>query len=141
MNLTVVADSSALFSLLITTDTNHAVASKISKELVKQEGELLIPGEVYSEVVNILGKKVNKDQAIKAGYKFIQSEVFTVLESTISIRTSALTLYKKQPRSVSFTDCLVMAFAEEYKTDLIFGFDSAFRKNGYVRLGIDKQER
>ena len=140
MNLTVIADSSALFSLLITTDANHAVASKISKELVKQEGELLIPGEVFSEVVNILGKKVSKDQALKAGHKFIYSEVFFVLETTPSIRSNALTLYEKQPTSVSFTDCLVMAFADAYKTKLIFGFDSAFQKNGYVRLGMDDQK-
>ena len=141
MNLTVIADSSALFSLLITTDTNHAEANKISIELVRQEGVLLIPGEIFSEVINILGKKVSKDQALKAGYKFTESEVFMVLETTASIRSRALTLYKKQPASVSFTDCLVMAFADEYKTQLVFGFDIAFRKNGYVRLGLDDQKR
>lgn len=141
MSFTVIADSSALFSLLITTDTNHGKANKISTELIRQEGVLLIPGEVFSEVVNILGKKVGKDKALKAGYKFIESEVFIVLETTASIRNRALMLYKEQPASVSFTDCLVMAFADEYKTNLIFGFDSAFRKNGYVRLGLDDRKR
>ncbi len=139
MSLIVIADSSALFSLILTTDANHALARKISTELRSEEGILLIPGEVFSEVINILGKKVSKVQALKAGYKFIESDVFMVLETTASIRNQALMLYEKQPASVSFTDCLVMAFADEYKTQLIFGFDSAFRKNGYTRLGVDKQ--
>lgn len=141
MSLTVIADSSALFSLIIATDKNHHIANNISLELVRQEGVLLIPGEVFSEVVNILGKKIHKDQAMKAGHIFLQSEVFTVVEITPTVRSNALTLYEKQPASVSFTDCLVMACADANNTKLIFGFDSAFRKNGYTRLGIDDQKR
>jgi predicted nucleic acid-binding protein len=78
---------------------------------------------------------------MKAGNLFLQSEVFTVIDTTPTMRNSALALYDKQPASVSFTDCLVMACADEYKTKLIFGFDSAFRKNGYTRLGLDDQKR
>ena len=141
MSLTIIADSSALFSLIVSTDKNHHIASNISIELVRQDGAILIPGEVFSEVVNILGKKIHKDQAMRAGHLFIQSEVFMVVEITPLVRSNALTLYEKQAASVSFTDCLVMACADEYKTNLIFGFDSAFRKNGYVRLGLDDQKR
>ncbi len=141
MNLTIIADSSALFSLIVVTDKNHDLANRISIEFVRKEGAMLIPGEVFSEVVNILGKKIHKDQAMRAGHLFIQSEVFMVVEITPLVRSNALTLYEKQAASVSFTDCLVMACADEYKTNLIFGFDSAFRKNGYVRLGLDDQKR
>ena len=30
-----------------------------------------------------------------------------------------------------FTDCIVMANADSFKTKDIFGFDEVFRKNGY----------
>ena len=72
MNLTIIADSSALFSLIVVTDKNHDLANRISIEFVRKEGAMLIPGEVFSEVVNILGKKIHKDQAMRAGH-FIYS--------------------------------------------------------------------
>ena len=58
-----------------------------------------------------------------------------VVEITPLVRSNALTLYEKQAASVSFTDCLVMACADEYKTNLIFGFDSAFGKTATSVLG------
>ena len=42
---------------------------------------------------------------------------------------------KNQALSVSFTDCLVMVFADKYKTEEVFGFDEAFGKNGYKLPG------
>jgi predicted nucleic acid-binding protein len=39
--------------------------------------------------------------------------------------------FAKQPSSVSFTDCIVMALANRLGTKLIFGFDEVFSKNGY----------
>ena len=38
------------------------------------------------------------------------------------------------PQSVSFTDCLVMAVADEYGTRDIFGLDKQFTDAGYNRL-------
>ncbi len=35
------------------------------------------------------------------------------------------------PQSVSYTDCVVMAVADEYHTTQIFGFDEDFKKHGY----------
>jgi predicted nucleic acid-binding protein len=36
--------------------------------------------------------------------------------------------------AVSFTDCIVMAVADEYGTPDIFGFDKQFQEAGYHRL-------
>ena len=38
------------------------------------------------------------------------------------------------PQGVSFTDCLVMATADDYETRDIFGFDKQFQDAGYNRL-------
>lgn len=63
-----------------------------------------------------------------------------MLPSNDNIRLRALQNFQNQPAYVSFTDCVVMAFADEYETKDIFGFDEAFRKNGYIRVGIDKKK-
>jgi len=68
----------------------------------------------------------------------LATKIFLVVESSEYIRIEALRKFHNQPAAVSFTDCLVMAFADFYETREIFGFDEAFRKNGYARLGIDK---
>jgi predicted nucleic acid-binding protein len=43
----------------------------------------------------------------------------------------ALSRFATQSESVSLTDCIVMAVADDYETLDSFGFDEAFRKNGY----------
>ena len=138
MNLQLITDSSGLFSLTVKTDINHPKALKISKNLLQTKGTIIIPGEIFAEVINILGKKIGKKVAIKTGRMFISSDIFTIIDTTNKIRLLAFKLFQNQPSSVSFTDCLVMAFADEYKTKDIFGFDEAFKKNGYKRVGIDK---
>ncbi|MEK7165286.1 MAG: PIN domain-containing protein [Patescibacteria group bacterium] len=137
MKSQIVADSSALFSLLIENDTNHHLATKVGGRLVFHTGILIIPAEIFAETINILGKKTGKKNAIVVGQKLMENNLFTIIESTNEIRSKAFEKFKRQPESVSFTDCLVMAFADEFKTEFIFGFDETFKKNGYIRVGID----
>lgn len=35
---------------------------------------------------------------------------------------------------------LVMAFVDKYETRETFGFDESFRKNGQIRIGMDKSD-
>jgi predicted nucleic acid-binding protein len=42
--------------------------------------------------------------------------------------------FAELPQSVGFTDCLVMATADEYETSDIFGFDKQFADAGYTRI-------
>jgi hypothetical protein len=48
--------------------------------------------------------------------------------------TPALEKFGDLPQGVSFTDCLVMAVADEYGTPGIFGYDKQFADAGYHRL-------
>lgn len=138
MNSPIIADSSALFSLVVKTDQNYAKAIKISKELLHRKANVIIPGEVFAEIVNALGRKINHKIAIKIGQKFLNTTSFIINDTTEQIRLTAFKKFKSQSESVSFTDCLVMAFADAFHTQDIFGFDQVFRKNGYKRLGVDK---
>lgn len=139
MKRVIVADSSALFSLFIDTDSNHKKAIKTKGQYLKQGGLIVIPSEVFSELINILGKKFNHRAAVLAAKVVLDSKTF-VIENTLEIvRDTALEKFENQPESVSFTDCIVMAFADEFDTREIFGFDQCFKQNGYIRIGIDKE--
>lgn len=134
----IIVDSSAIVSLALPADSNNAKALKISKDILNTKKPLIIPGDVFSEAINVLGKKTGHKGAIVIGTNILKDRRFTIEEATISMRLQALEIFQKQVESVSFTDCLVMAFADEFETKEIFGFDESFRKNGYIRFGIDK---
>ena len=134
----IVSDTSAFISLASVTDSNHKRAREISASIKKDSLTLIVPGEIVTELTNILGKKASHRKATTTAEKLIQSQEIVIVETTPPLRLSALEKFKTQPGSVSFTDCLVMAFADEFKTKYIFGFDRTFKKNGYIRFGIDK---
>lgn len=137
MSRIIIGDSSGLFSLFIQTDQNHNRAVIVSKHFVKETGSLIIPSEVFSELINIIGKKLSQGIAVKTGQFILQSRTFIIEATSAELLQNALEKFNKQPRAVSFTDCLVMAFADEFETKEIFGFDEAFTKNGYIRIGVD----
>lgn len=125
------------FSLWLSKKIKTTVGLPRPLEIINSEASVIVPGEVFTELVNILGKKINHSVAIKTGKKILQQPELVIIETTDVIRRNAFEKFKKQPKLVSFTDCLVMAFTDFYETKEIFGFDEAFKKNGYVRIGID----
>lgn len=137
--MVIIADSSGIISAFVQRDQNHNLAKKIKEKTLKNKSIIYLPHEVFSETVNIVGKKMSHEAAIDLGTTVLQTDLFFVLPSNYSLIERALEMFSKQAQSVSFTDCIVMAFADEYETKEIFGFDDTFRKNGYIRLGIDKK--
>ncbi|MBI5620661.1 PIN domain-containing protein [Candidatus Gottesmanbacteria bacterium] len=140
MKSSVIADTSALISLVSLSDGNHTEATNISNLIKKHDYPLIIPGEVFTETINTLGKKAGHRKAMDTARALLGSKELVIFDTSPDLRKNALVKFHEQPESVSFTDCLVMACADEYKTKLIFGFDSDFRKNGYTRFGLDDQK-
>lgn len=137
MNKFIVVDTSALISLLSKDDKNHKAAIQVTSQISKENKTIVLPGEMITEFINVLGKKAGHKVAIQRGNILLTSHEYKVVETHEKIRLQAFEIFKRQPDSVSLTDCIVMAFANEYETKEIFGFDELFRKNGYTRLGVD----
>lgn len=137
MNAPLIIDSSAFIALGTITDTNYKKASSISNRISEENRRIVMPGKIFTEIINVAGKKVNHQAALDQAHKILSSSAMHIEETTPKIRQNALKKFEKQPESVSFTDCLVMAFADEFETKEIFGFDEVFKRNGYRRFGID----
>ncbi|MGI8854501.1 MAG: type II toxin-antitoxin system VapC family toxin [Thermomicrobiales bacterium] len=140
MNTPVIVDTSGLISLVSFTDSNHARALAASDRLLTERRPLIISGEVFTETVNTLGKKTGHETADALGRRLIRSGEFVLVETTPAFREAALGRFAAQPGGVSLTDCFVMTLADHFQTKEIFGFDDAFRKNGY-RLPAAAAER
>ena len=129
-SVVVVADTSGLMSLLIDTDANHHKALAHSQAFDESQGAVVIPSHVFSELMNVVGKKLGHSVAVAIGQQILANSTYLILESDTELG-EALERFSKQPASVSFTDCVVMALADRLGTKTIFGFDEVFRKNGY----------
>ena len=129
-SVVVVADTSGLMSLLVDTDTNHHKALALSAVFDESPGAVIIPSHVFSELMNVLGKKLGHQVAVSIGQQVLSNSTYLIVESNKELE-EALERFARQPASVSFTDCIVMAVADRLGTKLIFGFDEVFRKNGY----------
>ena len=131
LDYTLIVDSSYLISLSHEKDALYKKAGTIAANL-SSETTIVLPAEIFSETINAIWRKVSKPLALEIAQSILSSNAYTFLETTGEIRSSALEKFKRQPNSVSFTDCLVMAFADELKTKYILGFDETFTKNGYT---------
>jgi predicted nucleic acid-binding protein len=130
----IIADTSALVSLATETDHNHVPAKEAASRLHEASRPIILPFDVFVETLNVLGKRSGHETALKAADELLRSESQFVLIETRGHLTKALERFKTESEAVSFTDCMVMAIADEYGTKDIFGFDKQFENAGYHRL-------
>ena len=129
----IIADTSGLVSLFSPDDLNHAVAVKAAKRLQNAHKDILIPAAVFVEFLNVLGRKAGHTDAL-AAISALTPPFMVLSEPNNLLVSPALQKFASVAQSVSFTDCLVMAVADEYDTLDIFGFDKQFAVAGYHRL-------
>ena len=71
---------------------------------------------------------------MKSGSSCQRTAPFLVIDSSRAARETALSRLLTLSASVSYTDAMVMAVADEYETQKIFGFDEAFANCGYENI-------
>ena len=129
----IIADTSGLVSLFNPDDRNHTEAINAAKQLTNDKKTILIPAAVFVEFLNVLGRKASHEAALAAAAEL--TPPFLVLSEPANLPQSpALKKFAGIAEDVSFTDCIVMAIADEYGTPEIFGFDKQFQDAGYHRL-------
>ena len=111
----IIADTSGLVSLFSPNDRNHGEAVVAAKRLQNEAIDILIPAAVFVEFLNIMGRKAGHAVAIAAVAEL--TPPFIILgEPRYLHETPALKKFAVVGEAVSFTDCIVMAVADEYGT-------------------------
>jgi predicted nucleic acid-binding protein len=132
-NDTIIADTSGLISLVVTSDHNHKVAVEAAKRIEAERKDIIIIAAVYIEFLNVIGRQFGHGAAIAAAHEFTPPFIL-VNEPQDIPATEALEKFATLPQAVSLTDCLVMTTADAYFTREIFGYDKQFADAGYLRL-------
>jgi predicted nucleic acid-binding protein len=138
-NQPIIADTSGLVSLVVTSDHNHTAATQAAERLRSTRRPLLVPTDVFVETMNILGKKSGHAVALAFAAQVQQSPDILTLINCVDFHQLALDKFATAAATVSFTDCVVMAVADTYETRDIFGFDKQFEDAGYTRLTPSSQ--
>ena len=128
----VIVDTSAFYALYSIDDALHNKAKNIAKILFQDNRRTLLLGDVFTELLNIVGKKLGKQTQEELGTNILTSSAFDIVEADVTLRELALQKLKQISASLSYTDCLVMSLADTYETKEIFGFDDIFKKSGYL---------
>ena len=129
-----IADTSGLVSMTLPTDRNHEPALTATQLFQDKQTTILVPYEVLVETLNVIGKLVGHEPAVAVAAYIAETPLFTVVDTSKEARAQALERFVVQPAAVSFTDCIVMTVADEYRTQAIFGFDRDHSRNGYAIL-------
>ena len=133
----ILIDADAFIGLIYAKDANHQFASKIVELLT--DVQLITSSHAYGEAITILSQKAGRNVAFKFIYDIGRSST-QILDVGFALRLAAEKIFKRQTsKNVSFTDCVNMAILEKFGLREIFSFDSDYKKNGFVRVGVDKK--
>jgi predicted nucleic acid-binding protein len=134
MKNVLIADTSGFSSLASATDRNHAIALAESEKFMKVKGSVIVPSDVFTETINVMGRKADHNSALKTAQIILSEQPYIIVDTNEQMREQALEKFREQNEDVSFTDCMVMVCADKFETKAIFGFDEAFKRNGYKAL-------
>ena len=97
----VIADTSGLMPLLVGTDANYPKALALSRTLEESRGAVIVSSHVFTELMNVLGKKQGHQKAVSVGQHLLSNPNYLMLESEKELE-EALSTNRLVPRGVSY---------------------------------------
>ena len=131
-------DADAFVAIQNEKDANHINASMISKKVFSLKPQLVTSDPAFGEAITVISQKANHIKAVNFAEGVLASSV-EIIEVDPALRKEGLEIFKKQTsKNARFTDCINMAILKREGLKEIFSFDSDYKKNGILRIGIDK---
>jgi len=133
----ILVDTDAFVALYNREDSNHTRAKAISASIVKEGNLPILSVFSYGESITVISQKVGRSYALQYMDDINRGNAY-ILEAELGIVKKGEEVYKRQTsKNVSFTDCVNMAIMKQEGIEEIFSFDADYKKNGFLRLGID----
>lgn len=129
-NLTVIVDADSIVAQALFNDSNHTRTKLLSNKLNEQGARFIFPSTAILESVTVL-QKTSGATAYGTGTTLLGDRV-EVVEIDRSILLNALNYFNPLgSKKNTLFDCVIMAIADRYETDIVFSFDKIYKKNGY----------
>lgn len=122
-------DTSALFALLVPTDTAHRAAIRVFERLRRDQSVLVITSynlvETYALIARRLGREAvdvfRRDIAPLLDVAWVNSE----------LHERGLDLMLERPSGVSLVDAVSFVYIRDERVDEVFAFDQDFEREGF----------
>jgi len=131
----VIVDADSIVAQVSANDSNHKKTFLLSEKLKSSKARIIYPVTAILEAVTVLQKKESSVLAHAVANLLMPSKV-EVVQIDDEILTSAMIYFEptKSKKNTLF-DCIIMAIADDYETDIIFSFDKFYKKQGYRLVG------
>jgi len=130
-------DADAFVALNDKKDSNYQKATKISEFITISKAALFTSDPAFGEAITVISENVGLKKAVEFAEEILKSKI-EIIEVDPRLRRDALEIFKKQrSKNTRFTDCVNMAILEREGLKEIFSFDSDYKKNGILRIGVD----
>ncbi len=129
----VLADTSALYALMVATDNAHRSAVKVFRQLQKEQAALVTTSYVLVETYALLARRCGLE-AVKA-FRTDFAPLVDVAWLTVDQHERALDLLiKRHSRDLSLVDAASFVVMREMRIDIVFAFDAHFEEEGFKSL-------
>jgi len=130
-------DADAFVALNDKEDSNYQKAIKISEFITISKATLFTSDPAFGEAITVISENVGLKRAVEFAEEVLRSKI-EIIEVDSKLRRDALEIFKKQrSKNTRFTDCVNIAILENEGLKEIFSFDSDYKKNGILRIGLD----
>lgn len=131
----VLVDSDALIGLIHKDDVLHARAVAVSRYLSKNDFVIIIPYPIVLEAATALSRGAKRpDLAKRLLFDYSDFSQPELAENLIAKEVSKIFDPKASRKNTPF-DCYLAALAKLNKINLVFSFDSFYKKQGFTLVG------
>jgi predicted nucleic acid-binding protein len=132
-------DADAFVALRDKTDPNHQLAIAVSGMAASAGTALITSDPAFGEAITVISQNINHRASVDFANDVIGSQI-EIVEVDTNIRNGAVEIFEDQTSKNSrFTDAVNMVIMKDRDLKEIFSFDIDYKKNGFMRLGIDKK--
>lgn len=133
----ILIDADAFVALNDKKDSSYQKAIKISEFITIAKATLFTSDPAFGEAITVISENVGLKKAVEFAEEVLKSNI-EIIEVDPRLRRDALEIFKKQrSKNTRFTDCVNMAILDDRGLKEIFSFDSDYKKNGILRIGVD----
>jgi uncharacterized protein len=134
--MTIFIDSSVFCAFANKRDVHHKNAVEIIRNCVKSEyGKPITTDYVFDEIISVITRRTNRDNAIKFGVTLLDSEIFIAKIDATTFEKS-WNIFKKE-KNFNFTDCSILSFMKTFQIKKLATFDKEFKRIKWIEvLGV-----
>lgn len=128
----VIVDADAIIAQVKSNDIHHEAATKISKNLIEMNAQVLYPVTAIVEAATHMQRVLNSTASAYGTAQLMTDPSIQVVEVNQQTLTTALKYFSPSvSKKNTLFDCIVAAVVEEHQADAIFSFDEFYKKKGF----------